>query len=147
MVKLEICYHLFIPSNGLEFVRMSIQYCYPIFAIMLLVIFLPNLQTTFAQDDKSNKIEVNLEESVSTREDSPVDEPESIEVTLEESLSMAEDEDEPILSPHQQMRSGISAENVVCKSGFDLIIKASNGSAACVFPSTASALAERGWSK
>ncbi len=55
--------------------------------------------------------------------------------------------DEPILSPHQQMRSGISAENVVCKSGFDLIIKASTDSAACVFPSTVSALSERGWSK
>ncbi len=143
----KICYHLFIPSNGLEFVAMSRQYCYSIFAIMLLVLFLPSFQTTFAQDDESNKIEVDLEESVSTREDSPGDEPESKEVTLEESISMVEDGDESFLSPHQQMRSGISAENVVCKSGFDLIIKASNDSAACVFPSTVSALSERGWSK
>jgi len=126
---------------------MSRHYCYSIFAIILLVIFLPSFQTTFAQDDKSNKIEVNIEESVSTMEDSPEDEPESKEVTLEESISMVEDGDESFLSPHQQMRSGISAENVVCKSGFNLIIKASNGSAACVFPSTVSALSERGWSK
>jgi len=143
----KICYHPFIPSNGLDLTEMSRHYCYSIFAIMLLVIFLPNLQTTFAQDDESNKIQVDLEESVSTREDSPGDEPESIEVSLEESISMVGDGDESFLSPHQQMRSGISAENVVCKSGFDLIIKASNDSAACVFPSTISALAERGWSK
>ena len=143
----KICYHLFIPSNGLEFVWMSRHYCYSIFAIILLVIFLPNFQTTFAQDDESNKVEVDLEESVSTMEDSPGDEPESKEVTLEESISMVEDGDESFLSPHQQMRSGISAENVVCKSGFDLIIKASTDSAACVFPSTVSALSERGWSK
>ena len=114
---------------------------------MLLVIFLPSFQTTFAQDDESNKIEVDLEESVSTREDSPGDEPESKKVSLEESISMVEEEAGSFLSPHQQMRSGISAENVVCKSWFDLIIKASNGSAACVFPSTVSALSERGWSK
>jgi len=143
----KICYHLFIPSNGLEFVAMSRYYCYSIFAIMLLVIIPPSFQTTFAQDDESNKVEVDLEESVSTMEDSPGDEPESKEVTLEESISMVEDGNESFLSPHQQIRSGISAENVVCKSGFDLIIKASNGSAACVFPSTVSALSERGWSK
>lgn len=128
--------------------EISRHYCYSIFLIMLLVIFLPSFQTTFAQDDESNKIKVDIEESVSTKEDSPVDESESKKVTLEESISMVGDEgDEPILSPHQQMRSDISAENVVCKSGFELIIKASNGSAACVFPSTVSALAERGWSK
>jgi len=127
---------------------MARHYCYSFFAIMLLVIFLPSFQTTFAQDDESNKIEVDLEESVSTMEDSPGDAPESKKVTLEESISMIGDAgDEPILSPHQQMRSGISAENVVCKSGFDLIIKASTDSAACVFPSTVSALSERGWSK
>ena len=126
---------------------MSRYYCYTIFAIMLLVIFLPSFQTTFAQDDESNKIEVDLEESVSTREDSPGDEPESKKVSLEESISMVEEEAGSFLSPHQQMRSGISTENVVCKSGFDLVIKASNGSAACVFPSTVSALSERGWSK
>ncbi len=114
---------------------------------MLLVIIPPSFQTTFAQDDESNKVEVDLEESISTMEDSPGDEPESKEVTLEESISMVEDGEESLLSPHQQMRSGISAENVVCKSGFDLIIKASNDSAACVFPSTVSALSERGWSK
>ena len=110
---------------------------------MLLGIFVLNLQTTFAQEDESNQIEVDLEESVSTKEDSPGDEPESKEVTLEESISMEEEEgDEQILSPHQQMRSGISAESVECKTGFNLIIKSSNGSAACVLPSTASALAE-----
>jgi len=59
---------------------------------MLLVIFLPSFQTTLAQDDESNKVEVDLEESVSTMEDSPGDEPESKKVTLEESISMIGDE-------------------------------------------------------
>ena len=127
---------------------MSRGNCYSIFAIMLLGIFLLNLQTTFAEDEDPNKIQVGLEESISTKEDSPGDEPESKEVTLEESISMEEEKgDEPTLSPLKQMRSGISAEDVECKAGFNLIIKASDGSAACVSPSTASALAERGWSK
>ena len=148
MVKLKNLLPSFYTFKRISILGMSRHYCYSIIGIMLLGIFLLNVQSTFAQDDDSNKIEVELEEAISTKEDSPGDEPESKEVTLEESISMEEDKgDEPILSPLKQMRSGIPAEDVECKTGFNLIIKASDGSAACVTPSTASALAERGWSK
>ena len=39
-------------------------------------------------------------------------------------------------SPKKQMRLGISAEDVICKTGFDLVIR-TNGFAACVRPDTA----------
>ena len=54
-------------------------------------------------------------------------------------LSFAESE-----SPRKQMANGVSAENVVCKSGFTLMIRMS-GDAACVMPSTAEKLETVGW--
>ena len=54
-------------------------------------------------------------------------------------ISLAESE-----SPRKQMANGISAENVVCKSGFTLMIRMS-GDAACVMPSTAEKLETAGW--
>ncbi len=73
-------------------------------------------------------------------------------VELEESMSMegeaGEDEsseEQIMMSPRKQMDSGVNAEDVVCKDGLELIIKASNGSAACVKPSTAQVLIQRGW--
>jgi len=73
-------------------------------------------------------------------------------VELEESMSMegeaGEDEsseEQIVMSPLKQMDSGVNAEDVVCKDGLELIIKASNGSAACVKPSTALVLIQRGW--
>ena len=50
-----------------------------------------------------------------------------------------------MLSPRQQMASGIDAENVECKSGFVLMIRSTNGSAACVKSSTSLKLANVGW--
>ena len=97
---------------------------------------------------------VELEESMSmageTGEDFPFISFATVE--LEESMSMAgeagEDEsseEQIVMSPLKQMDSGVNAEDVVCKDGLELIIKASNGSAACVKPSTAQVLIERGW--
>jgi len=48
------------------------------------------------------------------------------------------------LPPLKQMKSGISPENVQCKSGLELIQKPS-GSVACVKSSSVSKLLERGW--
>jgi len=48
-------------------------------------------------------------------------------------------------SPQKQMASGTSAEDVVCNSGLTLIAKLSSGSSACVKPSTAMKLEEKGW--
>ncbi|MDE1766798.1 MAG: hypothetical protein KGI27_11085 [Thaumarchaeota archaeon] len=53
----------------------------------------------------------------------------------------------PFLLPLQQFKSGIKAEDVKCSDGFTLVIKAEDGSPACVRPDTAHILAERGWTK
>lgn len=55
-------------------------------------------------------------------------------------LSFAENID----SPRKQMANGVSAENVVCKSGLSLMIRIS-GDAACVTPTTAEKLETAGW--
>jgi len=46
--------------------------------------------------------------------------------------------------PLKQMKLGISAENVDCKKGFELMLRPS-GSAACVKPSSVPILIEKGW--
>ncbi len=51
------------------------------------------------------------------------------------------------MSPLQQFKSGIATKNVVCVNGLTLIIKAEDGSPACVKPDTAQKLIERGWAK
>jgi hypothetical protein len=50
-----------------------------------------------------------------------------------------------LLSPHKQMASGIDAENVECKSGFVLMVRSTNGYAACVTLSTSEKLSTTGW--
>jgi hypothetical protein len=50
-------------------------------------------------------------------------------------------------SPLKQFNSGINPNDVKCNSGFQLIIKAKDGSPACVTPQTAQKLVERGWAK
>jgi len=63
------------------------------------------------------------------------------------SFSVPDDKlsDESILVPLKQFKDGILANDVICKSGLDLLIKSSNGMPACVKPSTASKLIERNW--
>ncbi len=50
-------------------------------------------------------------------------------------------------SPRKQMQNGIAAKDVVCKQGFELIFKSSDNSPACVKPSSAKKLIERGWAQ
>ncbi len=52
-----------------------------------------------------------------------------------------------LTSPLKQFKIGITANNVVCKKDFQLIIKLEDGSSACVKPDTAQILIERGWAK
>jgi protein-disulfide isomerase len=52
---------------------------------------------------------------------------------------------EDIMSPRKQMESGTAAENVVCKSGLVLMIRSTNGAAACVKSSTSEKLSDAGW--
>jgi len=49
------------------------------------------------------------------------------------------------LSPLKQVKTGILPPDVVCKTGFELILKSTTGNPACVFPPTASKLVSVGW--
>lgn len=49
------------------------------------------------------------------------------------------------LSPLEQIKEGTSPKDVQCKQGFTLIIKADDGSPACVRPDVAQILIQRGW--
>jgi hypothetical protein len=55
-----------------------------------------------------------------------------------------EDETEPI-PPKMQMNDGVAPQDVECKNGLELVLKASDGSAACVKPNTKELLLIRGW--
>jgi hypothetical protein len=50
-----------------------------------------------------------------------------------------------ILPPLQQFKSGVAAKSVQCNEGFTLIIKAEDGSPACVTSQIAQTLTARGW--
>lgn len=52
-----------------------------------------------------------------------------------------------LLSPLKQFKSGISLNDIQCKTDFVLMIKATDNSPACVKPDTSSILIERGWAK
>jgi len=53
--------------------------------------------------------------------------------------------DTSAMSPRAQMLAGLSASQVMCKEGLNLVIKAENGSPACVKASTVYKLIERSW--
>ena len=48
-------------------------------------------------------------------------------------------------SPKKQMDDGVAPNDVVCKEGLELLIKTSDGSAACVKSSSIQVLIARGW--
>jgi len=78
------------------------------------------------------------------------DNPEEIRVMVpspiaENTMVQAEVLVEQLKSPLKQMAEGKSANEVICKDDLVLLIKSSDGSAACVTPSTAEKLVERGW--
>ncbi|HEX5457123.1 MAG TPA: hypothetical protein VFX64_01915 [Candidatus Nitrosotalea sp.] len=53
----------------------------------------------------------------------------------------------PWVPPLQQLNYGISAKNVGCINGTILVLKAEDGSPACMSPNTAQKLIKRGWAK
>ena len=50
-----------------------------------------------------------------------------------------------LMSPVAQMEHGTDAKEVLCKEGLQLVIKSSDGSAACVKTTSVDRLVERGW--
>lgn len=50
-----------------------------------------------------------------------------------------------IMPPLEQVKSGVAPKNVQCKPGLILLLKAEDGSAACVDPTVSQILLQRGW--
>ncbi|NHH98061.1 hypothetical protein DYY66_2717 [Candidatus Nitrosotalea sp. FS] len=50
-----------------------------------------------------------------------------------------------ILPPLEQVKSGVHANEVQCRQGYALVIKAEDGSPACVYSQVAQILIQRGW--
>ena len=70
------------------------------------------------------------------------------EKPVSDTISFLASDEMPIkkgVSPKDQMRHGVSASDVICRQGFDLIKKNSDRSAACVTFSSAEKLIQRGW--
>lgn len=70
----------------------------------------------------------------------------SIAVQGEEKTN-ASDASETILSPLKQIKKGIIAKDVQCKTGYDLILKTTKKLGACVKPTSMDKLVQRGWGK
>ncbi len=49
------------------------------------------------------------------------------------------------IAPYAQLLTGVSAEDIVCNEGFELVMKTSNEKPACVISSSVDKLVERGW--
>jgi protein-disulfide isomerase len=64
---------------------------------------------------------------------------------ISSSMANINADNQEIMSPRKQMESGIDAKDVVCKSGLVLMIRSSNGAAACVKSSTSMKLSVAGW--
>jgi len=52
-----------------------------------------------------------------------------------------------VVPPRIQVFNGVTPEDVECKSGFELIFKATNGNPACVSPASATKLIAMGWAR
>ncbi len=68
-----------------------------------------------------------------------------IGLIISSSISSINADSHEIMSPRKQMESGIDPEDVVCKSGLVLMIRSTNGAAACLKSSTSMKLSDAGW--
>jgi len=67
--------------------------------------------------------------------------------TISDNITGTKTVNENVLSPLKQFKSGIAAQDVTCKEGLQLVIKAKDSSPACVQSSTAAKLVTLGWAK
>lgn len=65
-------------------------------------------------------------------------------IILAGTISLAGVSADTFKPPRQQMAAGVPAEEVICMTGYQLMVK-NDGSAACVLPSTAERLFSAGW--
>lgn len=80
------------------------------------------------------------------------DDPDSVKIILplmndDETLVPHETLEKTIQSPKDQLQAGIESAKVICKEGYELLLKASDASPACVKEIHIEKLIERGWGK
>lgn len=96
----------------------------------------PTLMAIGQEDTNTN----DTSSSMQTQEEQTSGNQTTGEASMGQETTMME-----IKSPKKQMDDGVAPNDVVCKEGLDLLIKTSDGSAACVKSSSVETLIARGW--
>ena len=107
-------------------------------SLTLITTFVPHV---FAIE--SSKESVNMQDSVSVSKNNTKGEPTKEGMKLEDSVKA--EKASKVMSPKKQLAQGIPAAQVTCAGGFQLVIKAKDGSPACVQPDHIPRLIETGW--
>lgn len=79
------------------------------------------------------------------------DDPESVKIVLpmmnDDMVEQHDESEKTIQSPKDQLQAGIESAKVICREGFELLLKASNASPSCIKETHIEKLIERGWGK
>lgn len=80
------------------------------------------------------------------------DDPDSVKIVLpmmndDETIVSHEPLGKTIQSPKEQLQAGIESAKVICREGYELLLKASDASPSCIKESHIEKLIERGWGK
>jgi len=69
------------------------------------------------------------------------------EIPIVSEISSKSNVEKREIPPHKQVSSGTNPQDVICSEGLGLIFKSNDNSPACVKPSTAEKLIQRGWAR
>lgn len=111
------------------------------------------------EDDVGMSDEITVQVNGTSTESETEEESASEELSPEEDVSLSDEieteietenmddsmMEDVIDTPRSQVENGVAASDVECKADLELVLKATNGMPACVSPSTAMKLIERGW--
>lgn len=100
---------------------------------------------TNEETSEGNMTSTESEASGETSAQEEVSISDQVEIEESETTDDSMMEEDQIDTPRAQVEGGVSASDVICKSDLELVLKAKNGMPACVSPSTAMKLIERGW--
>ena len=68
-----------------------------------------------------------------------------LSISLQSHASAQPENKNSLMTPRAQAKAGITIEKIVCKEGLQLVMKKTDGKPACLKPSSAAKLIERGW--
>ncbi len=100
------------------------------------------VQYSFAAE--SSKESVNMQDSVSVSKQGEKQEPTTSE-GMKLGDSVKAEKTGKTMSPKKQFAQGVSADQITCADSLQLVIKAKDGSPACVKPDHIPRLVETGW--